>query len=336
MRKPAGQLFSRNRRVAAVGLFFLVLAIAGGLIWKYQTARVSTDNAFVEGRISPVSAAVEGSVIKVLVDDNQEVEEGQVLVELDPKYYQANLEQAEANVAIAESQLKAATEQVSFSSETVSGQVAQAEAALEAASSAIQTSHQLRDQARSILAAKEEALAVAEAELEESQALERKAKIDYDRMRSLLEKKVVSQQEYDLAKANHDAFSARVAAAKRKVLQVSRVLEAASSDLKAKEIGYAYSPLHLGVKSSKAKAVEAEAKLAETRAGERGVKIREAEVELSHARLKAAIGGLKYAKNQFNDTVIRAPMAGRVTKRSVEVGQVVHPWTAPDSHSLPA
>jgi len=90
-------------------------------------------------------------------------------------------------------------------------------------------------------------LAVAEAEFEENLAFKKKAKINYDRMRSLLEKKVISQQEYDLAKANHDAFSARVTAAKRKILQAGRELEAASSDLKAKEIGYAYSPLHLAI-----------------------------------------------------------------------------------------
>jgi len=326
MKNHVGQLFTRNKRVAVVvGCVFLAIVSTGILLWRYHTTRVSTDDAFVEGRTSPVSASVEGPVIKVLVDDNQEMKKGQVLVELDPKYYQAKLEQAEANVAIARSQLKAAIEQVSFSSETVSGQIAQAEAALQAASSAIQTSHQLRDQAKSILEAKEEALAVAEAELVESRALEKKAKIDYDRMRSLLEKKVISQQEYDLSKANYDAFSARVAAEKRKVLQANRELEAASSNLKAKDIGYAYSSTHLGVKSSEAKEVEAEGKLAETRAGERGVKIREAELELAHARLKVTIGELKYAKNELNDTVIRAPMAGRVTKKKVEIGQFVHP-----------
>jgi len=326
MNKPIGQLLTRNKGVAViVGGVFLVLAIAGGLIWQYHKVRVSTNDAFVEGRISPVSAAVEGIVIKVLVDDNQEVKKGQVLVELDPKYYQAILDQARAKVSIAESQLKAAAEQVSFSSETASGQVAQAEAALEAASSAIQTSHQLLGQAKSILAAKEEALAVAEAEFDESRALEKKAKIDYDRMHSLLDKKVISQQEYDMASANYDAFSAQSVAAKRKVLQVRKELEAASADLKVKGTGYAYSSAHLGVKSSEAKAVEARGKLTEMQAKKHGVGVRKAELELASASLKAAIGKLKYAQNQFDDTVIRAPMAGRVTKKKVEVGQFVHP-----------
>jgi membrane fusion protein (multidrug efflux system) len=267
---------------------------------------------------------VTGSVLRVLVDDNQEVKKGQVLVELDPKYYQAKLEQAEAAVAIAESQLKAAQEQVSFSREITSSQVAQAEAALQASSSAIQASRQILDQAKAIVASRKEALAVAQAELKEKLALEEKAKIDYDRMLRLLEKKAISRVEYDLAKVSYEASSAQVAAAKRRVLLARRELEAAFADRKAKESGYAYSPLHLGVKSAKAKAIEAEAKLAEMRAKERSVKIREAERELASARLEEALANLKYAKNQLEDTVIRAPMAGRVTKKNVEVGQVVH------------
>jgi membrane fusion protein (multidrug efflux system) len=316
----------RNKWVLAAGCaFFLAIAIAGGLLWRHYETHVSTNDAFVEGRVSPVSAIVTGSVLRVLVDDNQEVKKGQVLVELDPKYYQAKLEQAEAAVAIAESQLKAAQEQVSFSREIISSQVAQAEAALQASSSAIQASRQVLDQAKAILASRKEALAVAQAELKEKLALEEKAKIDYDRMLRLLEKKAISRVEYDLAKVNYEASSAQVAAAKSKVLLARRELEAAFADRKAKESGYAYSPLHLGVKSAKAKAIEAEAKLAETRAKGRSVKIREAERELASARLEEALANLKYAKNQLEDTVIRASMAGRVTKKNVEVGQVVHP-----------
>jgi membrane fusion protein (multidrug efflux system) len=326
MRKPIGEFLFRNKwAIVVVCVFVLVIAIAGRLFWRYYTTRVSTDDAFVEGRSAPVSTGIKGAVARVLVDDNEEVKEGQVLVELDPKYYKAKLERAKAAVAIARAQLKAAEEQISFSSETVSGQVAQAEAALQASSSAIHTSRLLLDQAKAILASKDEALAVAKAELEEKQALEDKARIDYDRMRSLLKKKVISRVEFDVAKANYKASSAQVVAAERRVIQAKRELEASSADLKAKKSGYAYSPLHLGVKSAKAKAVEAKAKLAETRAGERSVRIREAERDLASARLEEVLANLRYAKHQLKDTVIRAPMAGRVTKKSVEVGQFVHP-----------
>ncbi len=326
MSKPVREFLFRNKWVATiVCVCCLGIAIAGTLFWRYRATHVSTDDAFVEGRVSAVSAAVEGTVLEVSVNDNQQVKEGQVLVKLDPKYYKGKLVGAKAAVAIARAELKAAEEQVSFSREIISSQVAQAEAALQASASAIQASRQVVDQAKAILASKREALAVAEAELNEKQALEEKAKIDFDRMRNLLKKNAISQVDFDLAKVNYQASAAQVAAAKRKVLQAKKELEAASADLKAKESGYAYSPIHLGIKSAKAKEIEAKAKLAETRAKERSIRIREAELELARGRLKAALGKFEFAKNQFEDTIIRAPIAGRVTKKTVEVGEFVHP-----------
>jgi membrane fusion protein (multidrug efflux system) len=323
--KPTGQFVSRNKKaVAAVGVFFLI-ALAGGHLWRYYASQESTDNAFVEGRVSPVSAVVPGTVRRVLVDDNEEVKEGQVLVELDPKYYRALLEQAKAAVAMAKSQLKAAVEQVSYTSETVSGQIAQAEAACQTASLAIQATHHIRDRAKAVLDYKGEALAVAEAGHQERQALEEKARIDYDRMSRLLEKKAISGLESDIAKLDYDAASARVTAANSKVLEAGRELEAASADLKVKESGYAYSPIHLGVKAAEAKAVEAEAKLTETRAKGHSVGIREAEQAQATAHLEEAFSNLKDAEHRLEDTVLRAHMAGRVTKKTVEVGQVVYP-----------
>ncbi len=308
-----------------MGVLLIVLLIAGGRVWRYHATHVSTDDAFVEGRVSPVSPAVEGTVIKVAVEDNEEVEARQVLITLEPKYYRGKLEGAKAAVAVAKAQVKAAEERLAFSRESIPDQVAQAEADREAASTAIQASQQIRNQAKAMLASKQEALAVAEAALRENLAMKEKAKIDFDRMRSLVDKNAISQKDYDLAKLTYDAALAQLSGAERKVTQAKRELDAARAELKTKETGYAYSSVHLGVKSAKLEAVKAEAKLAEARAKERGIGVREAEVELARARLKAAIEEMEYAKNEFEDTIIRAPMTGRVTKKTVEVGQFVHP-----------
>jgi membrane fusion protein (multidrug efflux system) len=116
-----------------------------------------------------------------------------------------------------------------------------------------------------------------------------------------------------------------VTAAERKVTQARRELDASRAELRTKETGYAYSSVHLGVKSARIEEVKAEAKLTETRAMERGIGVREAEVDLARARLRAAEEDMEYAQNEFEDTTIRAPMAGRVTKKTVEVGQFVRP-----------
>jgi membrane fusion protein (multidrug efflux system) len=318
-------MFKKKSVLVALVILIVAACIVGFRLWGYYKTHVSTDDAFVESHVSPVSALVTGAVLRVLIDDNEQVEKGQILVEVDPKYYLAKLQQAKAAVAIAESQLEAAREQVEYSRETVSGQVAQAEAELQAASSAVDTSHHVLEIAKATLASKKAGLAVAQAELKEALALEEKARLDYDRMSALLETKTISQQEYDKAKASYDASSAQVVAAREKVVQSKRELEAGMANLKAKESGYAYSSVHLGVESAKAKALEAEAKLVEFRAKKRSVRIREAELKLAEARLKEAQANLKFAQDQFEDTVVRAPVAGRVTKRTVEVGQVVHP-----------
>jgi membrane fusion protein (multidrug efflux system) len=326
MNVPSPKTLVHNKKVLiALGILLIVLVIAGGRLWRYYSTHVSTDDAFVEGRVSPVSPTVEGIVIEVLIDDNEEVEEDQILLRLEPKYYKGKLEGAKAAVTVAKAQLRAAEEKLAFSRESIPGQVAQAVAAREAASTAITASKQIRNQAKAMLASKEEALAVAEAELRESLAMKEKAKIDFGRMRSLVDKNAISQKDYDLAKLTYDAALAQLSGAERRVTQARRELDASRAELRTKETGYAYSSVHMGVKSAELKADEAEGKLTETRAKERGIGVREAEVELARAELKAAVAEMEYAKNEFEDTIIRAPLAGRVTKKTVEVGQFVHP-----------
>lgn len=321
-----GQRILRSKvMVASLIALLVVIVITGIHLWLYHSTHVSTDDAFVQGHVSPVSALVTGPVSRILVEDNENVEKDQILVELDPKYYLAKLQQAQAAVAIAESQVEASKQQVIFSRETSSGQVAQAQAEVQAASSAVKASEQILEQTKAMVASKKAALAVAEAELQEALALEESAKLDFERMQHLLGKKTISQQEYDRVKANSEAATAKVVAARGKTIQFQRELEAALAELKAKESGYVYSSTHLGVESAKAMEQEAEAKLDESLAKQRSVIIREAELRLAEARLKEALANLEFARHEYEDTVIQAPVSGRITKKTVELGQVVHP-----------
>ena len=69
----------------ALGL--AVIVIAGVVYWR-STAWESTDNAQIDGFVFPISPRVSGHVARVMVDDNQYVEAGTVLVQLDPKDYE--------------------------------------------------------------------------------------------------------------------------------------------------------------------------------------------------------------------------------------------------------
>src|SRR5271168_5651297 len=82
----------RNRLIAGV---LVLAAIAIGLFLYYHN-RESTDDAQVDGHITPIASKIYGRVAQVLVDDNQPVKAGQVLVKIDPRDYQASLDQAKA------------------------------------------------------------------------------------------------------------------------------------------------------------------------------------------------------------------------------------------------
>ena len=88
------------------------------MLWLRSLGHVSTDDAQVDGHIIPVSAKIYGNVAEVLVNDNQQVKQGQVLVRIDPRDYQAKVDQARAALAFAESQAKGATVNVPLTRET--------------------------------------------------------------------------------------------------------------------------------------------------------------------------------------------------------------------------
>lgn len=88
------------------------LIILGIFFAIHSTFFQSTDDAFVEGRLVSIAPRVQGPVIKLLVDDNDEVKAGQLLVEIDPADYEVKLHQAEAKLAEAKAQLNVTEKQI--------------------------------------------------------------------------------------------------------------------------------------------------------------------------------------------------------------------------------
>src|ERR1700685_3883671 len=101
-RPPSGYSRSKSRRKTLIGIAVLVLVVCGLFLWRYLSSYESTDDAQVDMHLYPVSARISGYVTKVNVDDNQYVQQGVVLVEVDPKDYEVAVDQAKANLASAE------------------------------------------------------------------------------------------------------------------------------------------------------------------------------------------------------------------------------------------
>ncbi|KYF49737.1 hypothetical protein BE08_06045 [Sorangium cellulosum] len=196
---------------ALVVVTLLATAAYGARTWMYWRRHVSTDDAFVEAHVAPVSARISGVVTEVLVDDNQEVEAGAVLARLDARDQEVELEKARARISIAEAQEKEAQANV------------------------------------------------------ELVAVERRGlRTDYRRKRELLKHQLIGREEFDRMEVAVESARVRQAVAAARLEETTRRLEEAK------------------------------------------VLLREAEMRLAY-------------------TTISAPRRGRVTKKSVEIGQFVNP-----------
>jgi membrane fusion protein (multidrug efflux system) len=128
--QPAPGRRSRRRLFIVVGLLVLA-ALVGIPIYLYERQYESTDDAFVEGHVVQVSPRISGHVTRLLVDDNQEVAEGALLVEIDPRDYEARADQKRALLEAARGRLEQARDQVDRSL----AELAEAEAEVAAAES---------------------------------------------------------------------------------------------------------------------------------------------------------------------------------------------------------
>lgn len=130
----------------AVGLVIMGGLAYGGYLWHYSGTHVSTDDACVAAHMAPINARIPGTVIEVVVDDNQDVKAGEVLVRLDPKDYEVALAQARAAADATKGDLENARVNVPLTDETTHSLVQQAEAALEATQDATQVAvHDLEE-----------------------------------------------------------------------------------------------------------------------------------------------------------------------------------------------
>lgn len=202
----------KRRRFLTFGLSLLVvLIIAVAAAWLLTRNREFTDDAQVDGNITPISAKVSGSVLQVLVHDNQHVEAGEVRVRLDPRDFQERVDQEQAALGIAESQASAARVGVPLTAAATTGGISGASAQLAAAQAESQRAEVAAQEAET------SGIAVAQANLAQAQASNQKAQADLARMRPLIAKQEISQQQFDAFVAKAGVASAQVHAAEEQL-----------------------------------------------------------------------------------------------------------------------
>src|SRR2546425_7523019 len=190
----------------------------GGYVWYNAITYVSTDDAYVDGTISPVSAKVAGHIVELRVQDNQPVKNGDLLLRVDPRDFLAKREQARAAVATAEATLRAARAEVPLSREGTSAQIDQARAALQAAIVGVKSAESAVDESRARLEARRAATDAMRADVSGAQSTHRQAARELERVPSLLETHLVARRDYDQAESAYETSGSEVEAPKRRMM----------------------------------------------------------------------------------------------------------------------
>ncbi len=277
---PRLYLSPKIRRRVAVLAVVLVLLVGGVLLWRYLSSYESTDDAQADVHLYPVSARISGYVIKVNVDDNQWVQQGTVLVEIDPTDYEVAVAQAQANLASAEATAQSLNITVPITTVSTSSLLKF-------------TASDIENTKAGIIAA-ERQLTAAHAQLEQAEANDVKAQDDLHRYKLLVDKREVAEQVYDQASAAAKASTATVAAA--------RANEAAAQQF---------------VQQAQSRSDEAEANHQSAETGPQQVSSTKARARAAIADVEQKRAQLEQAQLNLQYTKIVAPVSGEVNKTVV-------------------
>ena len=274
-------------------IFFLVFLVAawnaGHRFWVYLNSYESTDDAQIDGDIYAVTSRIEGTVKAVYIEDNQQVKQGQLLVELDPGDYDVSLKQAKA--ALNESQTQVAVVRPNVPITTVSTETMLSTAATDIAG------------ARATVAGAEGDYASAVADVRKAEADSVKAQADLARYKQLISKDEISRQQYDQAEAAAKSAAANVDAKK------------ATAEADARNIDEARARLE----QAQTKQVEAQQNRPQQIAIQNAtVQSRQATADRQKTMVDQAMLNLTYTK-------IFAPIDGVIGKKNAEPGQQVSP-----------
>jgi membrane fusion protein, multidrug efflux system len=296
---PKGLANPRVQRLAILGGAVLLAAIVG--LFLYYHNRESTDDAQVDGHITPIASKIYGKVANVLADDNQAVKAGQVLVKIDARDYQAAVDQAKAALELAENEARSAGVDVPRTAENVASGTSSADAQLLGALADVAKAQATYDQAQTA------DLSFAQANVEKSKANAALAQADLARYKPLVEKDEISKQQYDAAKANADASASALKADQEKLAQAQGNVEVVKAQLDA----------------AKARVLEARAAVESAHANTKQVGMRTADAQAKVAKVAQARAALDAAQLNLSYTEVVAPVDGVATHKQVEPGQIV-------------
>jgi len=278
------------------------MTIGGYHLWQDMTTHESTDDAYTQGHIHPISARVNGTVKNVLVDDNQHVKAGQLLVVLDPNDFNVRIEQAMAALKVAQHQAEAAKRSIALASTTADGKTTESTGNVANAAATI-------TKAQAALVEAQAGVPAARNVLEQRKAEESLADVDLGRFQALADKGAVSKQERDTKfrdfQVAHQARMAAEEAVRQAVARTDQAQEAISV--------------------ARAQLVQSKGTVQQAQAMHVQTQVNTSDYEVAVSAISQAQAQLDDAKLQLSYTKIASPIDGRVGKKTVEEGQRIQP-----------
>jgi membrane fusion protein (multidrug efflux system) len=275
-----------SRRKGIIVVVVAILAVVAVAIWWHSTFSEDTDDAQVNGHLIQISSRIAGQVTRVYVDENQLVKAGDPIADLDPRDYQVAVETAQAQLANAEANAAAANVSVPLTTINTGSTLRSSDADVNVARSGVQQS--------------EQQLVGAQAMVAQAQANLTKANADLERYKPLVEKDVISKQQFDAAVAAADGAKAALANA--------QASERAAND---------------GIRAARDREAQAQAQHKAAETGPQQVEVQNARAKAAKAQVEQAQAQLDQAKLNLSYCKIVAPEAGIITRKSVEIQQNV-------------
>ena len=275
----------KRRRGILIAVIVVLVLVALGFWWR-STFSEDTDDAQINGHLIEVSSRIAGHVKAVYVKENEKVNRGALIAELDPSDYQVAVERAQAAIASAQAAASAAKVSIPLITANTGSNLSSANADVASAQAGLSQAQQQSDGARARVA--------------QAQANYTKAQSDLERYQPLVQKDVISKQQYDAAVAAADAGKASVADAEAG--------QKAAAD---------------GVRAAREKLNQAQALQKYAQTGPKQVAQQSARAEQAIAQVKEAQAALDQANLNLSYTKIYAPVTGIITRKSIEVDENV-------------
>jgi membrane fusion protein (multidrug efflux system) len=313
--------------LAAAGLALVGLAV-GIPYYLHAISHESTDDAFIDGHIIAISPRVSGHVAKVHVTDNQQVKAGDLMVELDPRDFQARLDAARAALDAAEAARRSRDIDVNLTSITSAAGLDEAEQTVTAAEAMVQNARALAAAAKSQQGEAQAQVAFAKAAVDQAQAetlaVEAKyqqASLDLKRYQEMARSNTISPQQLDHAVTDERMAAADLNAARSKVATQQSLLKRAEAALKAAEDNVRQAQAQTAARQAQLE--QANARLTSARSAPVQVAQSSSRAEASKADAAKARAEVEQATLNLSYTKIHAPTDGYVTKKNVEPGVFV-------------